>query len=90
MARRYGQDVVRGLVTAAARAWEPPWATFADSLRETGRGETGRGRPVGFLTWTPDPPEPVLADLPELGREEDAGGSLLTRPDGWRPFPAPS
>jgi hypothetical protein len=80
-ARRYGRGTVRDLVTAVAEVWQPEWVTFADSLLDTGRSETRRHRPVGFLTWTPDPTAPVLADYPHLTAEPLAGGTLLTRPE---------
>jgi hypothetical protein len=64
-----------------AEVWQPQWVTFADSLLDTGQSETRRRRPVGFLTWTPGPTAPVLADFPHLATEPLAHGTLLTRPE---------
>ncbi|MFF9456294.1 hypothetical protein [Streptomyces flaveolus] len=86
-ARRYGPDTVRDLVTAVAEVWQPQWVTFADSLPDTRQSETRRRRPVGFLTWTPGPTAPVLADHPHLASELLAHGTLMTRPQ-WCGSPA--
>ncbi|MEU3659991.1 Imm52 family immunity protein [Streptomyces sp. NPDC032940] len=88
-ALRYGRDTVRDLVIAVAEVWRPEWATFTDSLLDTGRTEARRhrpvgflNRPVGFLTWTPGATAPVLADRPFLTAEPLTDGTLLSRP-GW-------